>query len=73
MFCICYRHLPVFLLLCSQQQACVQYILRVGVAEQMGEPAQKEFTYLLTKEVWLNIQAIVQWDPFCCLHMWSLV
>lgn len=32
-------------------QACVQYILRVGVAEQMGEPAQKEFTFLLTKEV----------------------
>lgn len=31
--------------------ACVQYILRVGVAEQMGEPAQKEFTFLLTKEL----------------------
>jgi len=40
----------------AHAQACVQYILRVGVAEQMGEPAQKEFTYLLTKEVWVNIQ-----------------
>ncbi|KAH9566013.1 hypothetical protein CY35_04G109200 [Sphagnum magellanicum] len=35
----------------AHAQACVLYILRVGVVEQMGEPAQKEFTLLLTREL----------------------
>eukprot|EP00250_Pteridium_aquilinum_P004108 c14345_g1_i1 orf=134-6829(+) len=32
-------------------QACVIYILRVGVVEQMSEPAQKEFLTLMTKQL----------------------
>ncbi|KAI5062512.1 hypothetical protein GOP47_0023051 [Adiantum capillus-veneris] len=33
------------------RQACVIYILRVGVVEVMSEPAQKEFLTLLTKQL----------------------
>lgn len=35
----------------SHCQACVIYILRVGVVEQMSEPAQKEFLTLMTKQL----------------------
>ncbi|KAJ7552272.1 hypothetical protein O6H91_06G048200 [Diphasiastrum complanatum] len=35
----------------THAQACVMYILRVGIVEQMGEPAQKDLIDLLTKQL----------------------
>ncbi|XP_057828164.2 protein SWEETIE isoform X1 [Cryptomeria japonica] len=37
----------------AQAQACVLYILRVGIVEQMSEPTQKEFMILLAKQLCL--------------------
>lgn len=37
----------------AHAQACVLYILRVGIVEQMSEPTQKEFMILLAKQLCL--------------------
>jgi hypothetical protein len=48
-------HLPKFVgsdrSLCNYQ-TCVLYVLRVGVADQMTEPAQREFLVFLGRKVW---------------------
>lgn len=36
-------------------QACVLYILRVGVTDQMTEPTQRSFLLFLGKQVWFSL------------------
>lgn len=60
------------LVLYYSNQACVQYILRLGIADQMGEPAQKEFTFLLTKEVDSYGPSFIHSVFHLCFMVWSL-